>query len=93
MERIEVTLILTYNNVREYGLPCLETLARMGATFGNTPSGWQYATITCQSLDDHCLGDWEKVCQWGGWIHSVEYGKGESFPFDIRKEIRDWQDN
>lgn len=88
MERIEVTLFMTTNGIKEHGLPCLDTLTRMGATFGRTPSGWQYATITCKSLDDHCLGDWITIAQWGGWITAVEYFNGWSEPFDIRAMVR-----
>lgn len=93
MNRFEVTLFLTTNNIKEHGLPCLDTLHRMGATFGRSPSGTQYATTVCKNLDDHYLGDWETISRWKGWIHAVEYFNGCSFPFDLRAKVRDWQDN
>lgn len=89
MNRIEVTLFMTKNEVREHGLPNLETIARMGARFSRSPSGTQYATITCSSLNEHFLGDWETVARWKGWIHAVEYYNGISTPFDIRARVRE----
>lgn len=89
MNRIEVTLFLTKNEVSEHWLPNLETLARMGAKFSRSPDGTQYATIVCKNLEAHCLGDWKTVAYWKGWIHAVEYYNGTSIPFDLRAKVRE----